>query len=146
MYPWRTCRKARRGKAHYKEVQWVNENELEALTHIQHLLISGTFRTSSYTVEHAMKGDKMRTIHKLPYYPDRIVQHAVVNVCSPFWIRSMIRDTYQSIPGRGTTDCFKRACRTGKKQALPSYYGWIKHANTKRLWYKHTGCHQWKLS
>ena len=41
---------------------------------------------------------------------------------------------------------FKRACRTGKKQALPSYYGWIKHANAKRLWYKHMGCHQWKLS
>lgn len=299
-------RKARRGKAHYQEVQWVNVNETEALTRIQDLLISGNFRTSPYTVEHTMKGEKMRTIHKLPYYPDRIVQHALVNVCADAWIKSMIRDTFQSIPGRGTTDCFRRtysaikkhkpryamkidikkfypsakpehilqphvfrikcdrtfgllseiinsleflplgnhtsqyagnlllspidwhvkqklgikfyfrycddivilhdnrkyllhvrnvikerlaaidltmkgdpdirdlrsqyldfvgyrmnhhgvwlrkrladnfkqACRTGRKRALPSYYGWIKHANAKRLWHKHTRCHRWKL-
>jgi hypothetical protein len=97
--------KARKGKSHYKEVQWVDSNEQEALERIQRLLIDGTFKTSKYTVEHTLKGDKMRTIHKLPYFPDRIVQHAIVNVCSEAWTRSMIRDTFQSIKGRGTTDC-----------------------------------------
>jgi hypothetical protein len=101
-------KKASRGKAHYREVQWVNANKEAALLHIQYLLITGQFKTSEYTVEEALKGDKIRTIHKLPYYPDRIVQHAIVNVCGPFWIKSMIRDTFQSIPGRGTLDCFRR--------------------------------------
>ena len=42
-------------------------------------------------------------------------------IFTPVWrsvvrilIRSMIRDTYQSIPGRGTTDCFKRTNRAIK--------------------------------
>ena len=108
-------RKARRGKAHYREVQWVNQNEAEALKIIQRQLISETYQTSPYTVEHAIKGEKMRTIHKLPYFPDRIVQHALVNVCADGWIKSMIRDTFQSIPGRGTTDCFRRTFGAIKK-------------------------------
>lgn len=101
-------RKARKGKSHYSEVKWVNAYEDIALNLIQSLLISGKFKTSEYRIEEAMKGGKMRTIHKLPYFPDRIIQHAIVNVCAPVWIKSMIRDTYQSIPGRGSFDCFKR--------------------------------------
>lgn len=104
-------RKARKGKAHYKEVKWVNENEDYALKTIQNLLVTGTFTTSPYVIEEAVKGGKLRTIHKLPYFPDRIVQHALVNICAPIWIKSMIRDTFQSIPGRGSLDCFKRVRR-----------------------------------
>lgn len=113
-------RKARRGKSKYKEVQWVNANENEALSYIQYLLIFNKYQTSHYKIERTMKGDKMRTIHKLPYFPDRIVQHAIVNICSPFWIKSMIRDTFQSIPGRGTTDCFRRTRRAIQKYK-PTY-------------------------
>lgn len=40
------------------------------------MLIEGTFNTSPYVIEVAVKGEKLRTIHKLPYFPDRIVQHA----------------------------------------------------------------------
>lgn len=101
-------RKASKGKSHYREVKWVNANEEAALKHVQMLLITGTFTTSEYVIEEAMKGNKMRTIHKLPYFPDRIVQHAIVNICAPVWIKSMIRDTFQSIPGRGSTDCYRR--------------------------------------
>ena len=91
-------RKAKRGKSHYREVKWVNENEEYALGLIQKMLIEGTFNTSPYVIEVAVKGEKLRTIHKLPYFPDRIVQHAIVNICAPTWINSMIRDTFQSIP------------------------------------------------
>ena len=112
--------KARKGKAHYQEVKWVNQNEDAALKHIQELLISGTFNTSPYRIEEAMKGEKMRTIHKLPYFPDRIVQHAIVNICAPIWIKSMIRDTFQSIPGRGSFDCYNRV-RKAVQGAQPRY-------------------------
>lgn len=101
-------RRARKNKAHYHEVKWVNANEHKALSDLQAMLVEGRFRTSEYVVEQAIKGGKERTIHKLPYYPDRIVQHAIANICGPVWVRSMIRDTFQSIPGRGTTDCFRR--------------------------------------
>jgi len=99
---------ARKGKAHYTEVKWVNANEEKVLRQIQDSLLNKTFTTSNYGVEDRFDGRKMRTIHKLPYYPDRIVQHALVNVCEPIWKASFIRDTFQSITGRGTHDARKR--------------------------------------
>lgn len=37
---------------------------------------------------------KMRTIYILPFYPDRIVQHAIMNVLEPIWDNRLIHDTY----------------------------------------------------
>lgn len=113
-------KKASKGKSHYHEVKWVNNNLEYCLLKIQDLLITKTFKTSEYTKAVAIKGGKLRTIHKLPYFPDRIVQHALANVCKEFWVKSMIRDTFQSIEGRGTTDCFKRV-RDFVKNNKPIY-------------------------
>lgn len=99
---------ARKGKSHYTEVKWVNANEEKALNAIQAMLLNKTFTTSPYEVEDRFDGRKMRTIHKLPYYPDRIAQHALINVCEGIWETSFIRDTFQSIKGRGTHDARKR--------------------------------------
>ena len=107
---------ARKGKSHYTEVKWVNANEDMAIEQIRHALVSKTFTTSPYQVEDRFDGRKMRTIHKLPYYPDRIVQHALVQVCEPIWKASFIRDTFQSITGRGTHDARKRV-----KKAIRDY-------------------------
>jgi RNA-directed DNA polymerase len=99
---------ARQGKAHYKEVKWVNANLDAALNAVHRSLVTKTFTTSPYEVSERFDGRKLRTIHKLPYYPDRIVQHALVNACEPAWQASFIRDTFQSIKGRGTHDARKR--------------------------------------
>lgn len=99
---------ARRGKAHYPEVKLVNANGPAALQHVYESLSNKTFTTSAYQIEERIVGRKTRTIHKLPYYPDRIVQHALINVCGPLWKASFIRDTFQSIAGRGTHDARKR--------------------------------------
>jgi len=112
--------KARKGKAHYRDVKWVNANIEKSLAILHGSLLAGKFTTSPYIVSTEMKGEKLRTIHKLPYYPDRIVQHAIVNICGPIWCKSFIRDTFQSIPGRGTTDCFKRIKRAIREDA-PSF-------------------------
>ena len=101
-------RSARKGKAHYREVKWVNANEDSDLRAIQKMLLGKSFSTSIYEVEERFDGRKVRTIHKLPYYPDRVVQHALVQVCEPIWKGSFIRDTFQSIAGRGTHDARKR--------------------------------------
>jgi len=101
-------KQARRGKAHYREVQMVNSDLENYIRWIQEELKNKTFRTSDYEIMDRWDGRKMRVIYKLPYFPDRIVQHAVVQVCEPFWKASFIRDTYQSIVGRGTHDARKR--------------------------------------
>lgn len=99
---------AKLGKSYYREVKMVDSNTDMYLRKIQNILINKTFTTSEYEVEEIFDGRKIRIIHKLPYFPDRIVQHALLNVIGDILTKSFIRDTFQSIRGRGTTDAMKR--------------------------------------
>lgn len=99
---------AKKGKAHYREVKTVETDPRLFCEQIQYDLETQSFTTSEYEIEDIFDGRKPRTIYKLPYYPDRIVQHAVVTVCKPIWESWFIRDTFQSIVGRGTHDAKNR--------------------------------------
>lgn len=103
--------KAKQGKSNYRAVQIVEDSLKESLTNIQSMLLDREFRTSPYRIDDRIVQGKNRRIYKLPYYPDRIVQHAICNICGPIWHKSFIRDTFQSIEGRGTTDARKRVTK-----------------------------------
>lgn len=45
-------------------------------------LKDGSFKTSPYTKAKIYE-PKERVLYKLPYYPDRIAQHAIMNVTEP---------------------------------------------------------------
>ena len=64
--------KAKKGKAHYKEVQKIDKNPEKYLRALQRVLLNKTYRTSKYEIEERIEGRKLRTICKLPYFPDRI--------------------------------------------------------------------------
>lgn len=100
--------KARKGKGHYDEVKFVNANMDYCIDYIHDSILSETFTCSDYTVFKKQCGAKLRDIYKLPYFPDRIVHHAIMNILEPFWEKSFIRDTYSSIRGRGIHDGLKR--------------------------------------
>jgi RNA-directed DNA polymerase len=100
--------RARKGKGHYKEVELINSDPEKYLLQIQTNLINKTYKTSNYDVLERMEGRKIRVIHKLPYFPDRIVHHAIMNVVGDLWVKTLIRDTYQSIKGRGVHLAMKR--------------------------------------
>lgn len=91
---------ARKGKSHYQEVQMVDADPIKYALAIQGMLRSKTFTTSPYELKEIFE-PKQRTIYKLPYYPDRIIQHAVMQVLQPIWDHIFIDDLYSSIPGRG---------------------------------------------
>lgn len=118
----------------------VNANEAFYIREIQKALIEKTFTTSPYVVFEKFDGRKQRTLYKLPYYPDRIVQHALLQVLAPIWSNSFIRDTYQSIPGRGTHDARRRVekhiCGQTPKYALKfdiaKYYPTVDNAILKQ--------------
>lgn len=112
---------ARKGKAHYTEVKMVNENPDHYIRLIQEALLNKTFTTSKYTIFEKFDGRKMRTLYKLPYFPDRIIQHAIVQICGPIWKRTLIRDTYQSIPRRGTHNARKRVEKVIRNHPTPLY-------------------------
>lgn len=112
---------ARRGKAFYTEVKMV-DSDIEKYCHeIQKSLVNQTFTTSPYEVEERFDGRKMRTIYKLPYYPDRIVQHALLNVTGQIFTNSFIRDSFQSIVGRGTADAMRRVKKVVRSPDCPRY-------------------------
>jgi RNA-directed DNA polymerase len=100
--------RSQRGKKHYKEVMKINQSPEPYLLAIQDSLIKRTFKNSSYEIIERMEGGKLREIKKLPYYPDRIIHHAIMQVLEPIWIKSLIKDTWQSIPGRGIHTGVKR--------------------------------------
>jgi RNA-directed DNA polymerase len=112
---------ARKGKAFYTEVKMVDSDIEHYCREIQKSLVNQTFTTSPYEIEDRFDGRKMRTIYKLPYYPDRIVQHALLNVAGKVLTDTLIRDTFQSIIGRGTHDAMKRVKKLVRSPNCPRY-------------------------
>ena len=93
-------KQAKRGKPHYSGVRMVESNPDKYLKQIQKSLIEKTFSTSDYKI-FKVSVPKEREIAKLPYYPDRIVQHAIMNILRPIWDPIFIYDVYSAIPRKG---------------------------------------------
>lgn len=73
-----------------------------------------TYKTSPYT-KFKIYEPKEREIFKLPYYPDRIGQHAIMNVVKEYWTSLFIENTYSCIEGRGIHKCLKDLKRDLRK-------------------------------
>lgn len=93
-------KKARKGKTktygvrnHDKDKDW--ENFILEL-----ILNNQTYQTSKYEV-HEIFEPKRGLIFRLPYYPDRIAHHAIMNVLEPIWTKVFVKNTYSCIKGRG---------------------------------------------
>lgn len=53
------------------------------------MLINHTYKTSDYEVFYKQDGKKLRKIYKLPYFPDRICQWAILQVIEPCIINNL---------------------------------------------------------
>lgn len=91
---------AKRGKSSYSAVKMVNSNPDYYLNEIKCMLDSKNYKTSDYITK-TIYEPKRRLIYKLPYYPDRIVHHAIMNVLQPIWEKTFISHVYSAIPGKG---------------------------------------------
>lgn len=98
---------ARRGKRKQKSVTDFNEQWSLKLYALMKLVKDGDFHTSLYR---SMKiyEPKERIVYKLPFNPDRIVQHAIVNILAPILENKFIKDTYACIPNRGQIKASQR--------------------------------------
>lgn len=103
-------RKARRGKRDSYGVRIHDLNRAENIRELHDSLLSGSFRTSEYSVFTILE-PKERVIYRLPYYPDRIVHHAIMNVMEPVWLSVFTADTYSCIRGRGIHAAAKKLKR-----------------------------------
>lgn len=99
---------AKKGKGWYKEVKMVDADEEYYLKLLQEMLINKTYNTSEYEIFIKKDGEKEREIYKLPYFPDRICQWAILQVIEPILINNFTKDTYSAIPGRGIHQALKK--------------------------------------
>jgi hypothetical protein len=99
---------ASKGKAKYAEVIAINNDPEKYINELQLMLVNKTFKTSEYEVFTKISGNKIREIYKLPFFPDRIVHHCIIQVVQKLWMSVLIRDTFSTIPGRGIHDGVRR--------------------------------------
>ena len=69
---------ARKCKSHYTEVVMVDSNPLYYLNKIRNSLIENEYKVSKYNIKTIMDKSKEREIYILPYFPDRIIQWAIM--------------------------------------------------------------------
>jgi RNA-directed DNA polymerase len=91
---------ARKGKLNQPGVIEHDRNRSENIQQLHLMLKNKTFHTSAYTTFKIYE-PKERLIFKLPYFPDRIAHHAIMNILEPIFVSTFTKDTYSCIKKRG---------------------------------------------
>jgi RNA-directed DNA polymerase len=134
--------KARRGKTASYGVRVHDKNREANILALHEALKNKTYRTSEYSV-FTIHEPKERVIYRLPYYPDRIVHHALMNVLEPIWVRSLTHNTFSCVKGRGIEGCATYVSRIIKRYKgrplyclkidIKKFYPSIDHEVEKRV-------------
>jgi RNA-directed DNA polymerase len=133
--------KARKGKAWQYGVRVHDRNREANLLTLRDRLLNKTYTTSPYTVFKVYE-PKEREVYRLPYFPDRITHHAIMNLLEPVFVSVFTTDTFSCIKGRGihaAANAVKNALRdhAGTQYCLKldvkKFYPSIDHAIMKEL-------------
>jgi RNA-directed DNA polymerase len=93
-------KKAKKGKSTRDSVIDFEKDIEGNLKKLQQSLVDKTFTTSPYK-SRTIREPKVREIYILPFYPDRILQHALLQIVIPIWDNLMIIDSYACREGKG---------------------------------------------
>ena len=91
--------KARKGKTNTYGVKKHDKNRDKNILNLHKTLLHREYKTSEYKISKIYE-PKEREIYQLPYYPDRIVHHAVMNILEPIWVSIFIHNSYACIKGK----------------------------------------------
>jgi retron-type reverse transcriptase len=103
--------KARKGKLRTYGVQIHDKNREANLLKLHNDLKNQAYKTSEYHIFKIYE-PKEREIYRLPYFPDRITHHAIMNVLEPIWVSIFTKDTYSCIKNRGIHAAVRSLRRT----------------------------------
>ncbi len=92
--------KASKGKTRQYGVIVHSKNRDKNITKLRESLINKTYQTSPYSIFKIYE-PKEREVFRLPYFPDRITHHAIMNVLEPIFMAVFTNDTYSCIKGKG---------------------------------------------
>lgn len=107
-------KKARKGKTKKSFVIRFDKHAEDRIKGIRDMLINDTFKTSPYHTKWVYE-PKKRLIYVLPFSPDRIVQHAIMNIAEPIWDKLLISDSYACRVGKGMHKGSKRCMEFVRK-------------------------------
>jgi len=108
---------ARKGKLTQPGVIEHDKNRDANIRNLHEMLKTKTYKTSPYTT-FTIYEPKERVIFRLPYFPDRITHHAVMNILEPLFVSVFTADTYSSIKKRGI-----HAVANAVRRALKDIHG-----------------------
>jgi Retron-type reverse transcriptase len=140
--------KARKGKLRSYGVMRHDANREQNIINLHEQLKNKTFITSKYETFTIFE-PKERLIFRLPYYPDRIVHHAVMNILEPIWVKTFTTDTYACVKHRGIHGAMVRIKKALKdidntqyclKLDIKKYYPSIDHDILKQIVRKKIKC------
>ena len=133
--------KASKGKAKQYGVQVHNLNKEANILKLHQILIDRTYKTSQYTTFKVFE-PKEREVFRLPYFPDRITHHAIMNVLEPVFMKCFTANSYSCIKGKGIHAAandlkFALQDETGSKYCLKlditKFYPSVNHDILKQL-------------
>lgn len=93
-------KKAQKGKSKQYGVKIHNKRASENIIKLHQALKTKTYKTSEYQIFKVYE-PKEREVYRLPYYPDRITHHAIMNILEPIFVSAFTSDTYSCIKNRG---------------------------------------------
>jgi RNA-directed DNA polymerase len=134
-------KKARKRKATQYGIQVHDRNREENINRLHLLLLSKTYQTSSYHIFKIFE-PKEREVYRLPFFPDRITHHAIMNVLEPVFMSVFTTDTYSCIKERGihgAAGAVKKALRDQEgtryclKLDIKKFYPTVDHGILKTL-------------
>lgn len=94
-------RNARKDKLYYREVKMVDADEEYYLLQIQEMLKNKTYVVGEYIISIINDKGKERELCKLPYYPDRIIQWAILLQIEFVFMSVLTNFTCASLRNRG---------------------------------------------
>lgn len=101
---------ASRSKRNSRAVAKFNAHRREKLQKLHRKLEDHSYFNSRYQSFDVYE-PKRRKIEFLPYYPDCIVDHAIIQVMEPIWRKTFTYNTYACIKRRGIHACVRQTKR-----------------------------------
>lgn len=135
-------KKAKKHKSWQQKVIRVEKDLDNLIEELRLSLINGTYKTAEYRTKKIYE-PKERTIYVLPFYPDRIVHHAIMNILEPIWDNLFISDSYACRNGKGqhkgSQKCMEFV-RKNLKCDINKFYPSINHEILKLIIRKKIKC------
>lgn len=133
---------ARKGKLKTYGVRLHDKYKEENILKLHEQLKNKEFKTSPYEI-FTIYEPKERIIYRLPYYPDRIVHHAIMNILESIWVNIFTHNTFSCIKCRGIEGCARYIEKIIKKYRekplyclkidIVKYYPSINHDILKQI-------------